>query len=122
MGFLAEISELAAPHNAYKVCNECDHAVLQATDLWYIACARRGVHWSFRERVCGAALSRDVEGLRIGAHGRENESCEIRMVCNVVLILLSFLNYSVIGSYLIILVEGILPYEYTPISLKLGSL
>ena len=31
---LAEISELAAPHNSCKVCNERDHAVLQATDLW----------------------------------------------------------------------------------------
>ena len=31
---LAEISELAAPHNSCKVCNKRDHAVLQATDLW----------------------------------------------------------------------------------------
>ena len=30
---LAEISELAAPHDTGKVCNECDHAVLQATDF-----------------------------------------------------------------------------------------
>ena len=29
-----EISELAAPRDSYNVCNECDHAVLQATDLW----------------------------------------------------------------------------------------